>query len=185
MVASLGYTRMLWNVDSLDWSESSGMGSWVNGTVKRIALRRRRGFRNTVCLLHDNSRDTAAYLGHLIERMRETPEIGIARYDPGHPDALRFPEEPAFPKPHSICPEDSFSVPLEGSTVRGRTGLNALYVLNHSASVLWDIFATGATEAAAAQALAQSYGIPGDLARRDVQTAQSAWRTRAHRPEAS
>ncbi|MGD0778901.1 MAG: PqqD family peptide modification chaperone [Candidatus Solibacter sp.] len=178
VMASLGYTRMLWNVDSLDWRDNAPAVPWVDHTLERIRLRRSRGFRNTVCLFHDALPATAAQLGHLLERLSELPGTRIARYNPWHFDGLCLPEEAALPHASLVFPPDAVSFRLGDSRVVARTHVNALYVLNQSASLLWDALAGGASEAQAAQSLARQYSVSEDLVLRDVQSALADWRAR-------
>lgn len=178
VIASLGYTRMLWNVDSLDWRDNAQEAPWVNHTLERIRQRRMRGFRNTVCLFHDTYPATAAQVGHLLERLGELPGTRIASYNPWHFDGLCLPEEAGLPHASLVVPPDAVSFRLGESRVVARAHINALYVLNQSAGLLWDSLAGGASAAEAAQSLARQYDISEDLARRDVQSALADWRTR-------
>jgi peptidoglycan/xylan/chitin deacetylase (PgdA/CDA1 family) len=178
VLASLGYTRMLWNVDSSDWRDNAQAEPWVDHTLEWIRLRRRRGFRNTVCLFHDTLPATAAQFGHLLDRLGELPGTRIARYNPWHLDGLGLPEEAGPPQVSLVFPPDAFSFRLGDSRVVARAKVNALYVLNQSAGLLWDTLAGGASEAEAAQSLARQYDVSEDLALRDVQSALADWRTR-------
>ena len=178
VIASLGYTRMLWNVDSLDRRDNPQAVPWVDHTLERIRLRRTRGFRNTVCAFHDTFPATAAQFGHLLERLGELPGTRIARYNPWHFDGLCLPEEAAVPRASLVFPPDAVSFRLGDSRVVARTHVNALYVMNQSASLLWDALAGGASEAEAAQSLALQYDVSEDLTLRDVQSALADWRTR-------
>jgi peptidoglycan/xylan/chitin deacetylase (PgdA/CDA1 family) len=178
VMASLGYTRMLWNVDSSDWCDNASAVAWVDHTLERIRLRRSRGFRNTVCLFHDTLPGTAAQLGRLLERLGELPGTRIARYNPWHFDALCLPEEAGLPHAPLVFPPDAVSFRLGDSRVVARAHLNALYVLNPSASLLWDALAGGASQAEAAQSLARQYDGSEDLVSRDVQSALTDWRAR-------
>jgi hypothetical protein len=159
VMAALGYTRVLWNVDTLDWR----VAPWVQRTRDAIRLRVARGFRNTVCLLHDAIPATAAQLPDLLDQLEKIDGTRIARYDPSHPDGLR--------------PADAVSFWVGDSLVVSRAN-STLYVLNPSAALLWETLAGGASQAEAAQALARHFDIAGDLAAADVRAALADWRTR-------
>jgi peptidoglycan/xylan/chitin deacetylase (PgdA/CDA1 family) len=155
VLASLGYTRMLWNVDSLDWDAASPV-PWVQRTLERIRLRQARGFRNTVCLLHDKYSGAAAHLSGFLDRLAELPNTRTAEYDPWQVDAVSF--------------------EFAGARVVARDRISAMYVLNESAGVVWDALAAGASPAEIALALAGKYEISQDVASHDVENAIARWR---------
>jgi peptidoglycan/xylan/chitin deacetylase (PgdA/CDA1 family) len=171
ILSSLGYSRMLWNVDSLDWQEDTPSTEWIGHTLNKIRVRRSLGFRNTVCLFHDSLGSTSSQLRDLLERISELPDTRIARYNPCDSEGLSLAEDPARPS-------DAVSFRLGDSRVMARPNRSALYILNHSASLIWDALADGASAPVAAQSLMLAYGIPEDVALRDVQAALADWRTR-------
>jgi peptidoglycan/xylan/chitin deacetylase (PgdA/CDA1 family) len=178
LLMSLGYTRMLWNVDSLDWRDGAQAVPWVDHTLEKIRRRKMLGFRNTVCLFHDTCPETAAQFGHLLDRLDELPGSRVACYNPGHFEGLCLPEEAYPPHPAQVLPPDAFNLPLGDSRVVGRTRINALYVLNQSACLLWNAMAGGASESEAARSLARQYDISGTLALHDVQSTLADWKMR-------
>ena len=177
VLASLGYTRVLWNVDSLDWVNPAPAVSWVDHTLERIRLRQARGFRNTVCLLHDPLPLTASLLGDFLDRLGEIPDTQIARYNPWHVDPLCLSKHEQEPNTSPICPSDAAGFHLGDARVLARAQINTLYVLNESAGLVWDALAAGASPAEAAQTLARQYDISEDLASQDVQCVMANWRS--------
>ncbi len=175
VIRSLGYTRMLWNVDTQDWLQGQE-SLWAPNSVHKIRRRQAHACRNTVCLLHDTLPSTAAHLCSFLNALAELPGTRIARYAPEYPDALALADEPA-PVP-AICPADAVSFPLRESLVISRSGINTIYVLNQSARVLWESLSAGASPADAARTMAGHFGIPEDAATRDVDAALAVWRSR-------
>jgi peptidoglycan/xylan/chitin deacetylase (PgdA/CDA1 family) len=185
VLASLGYTRMLWNVDSLDWMNPDSAVSCVDDMLERIRLRQARGFRNTVCLLHDPLPATVDRLEGLLDRLGELPNTRMARYNPWHVDGLCVDEQ----APHlstnlsedssgsPLFPCDAVSLQLADARLVFRAQIHTLYVLNDSAALVWDAIASGVSPAEAAQTLARQYDIPEDLASQDVQSAITNWRS--------
>lgn len=177
VLASLGYTRILWNVDSLDWVKPVPVVSWVDHTLERIRLRQARGFRNTVCLLHDTLPVTASRLGDFLDRLGELPYTQIARFNPWHVDGLCLSKREQEPNTSPICPSDAAGFQLGDARLVARARINTLYVLNESAGLVWDALAAGASPVEAAQTLARHYDISEDLASQDVQSAMANWRS--------
>jgi peptidoglycan/xylan/chitin deacetylase (PgdA/CDA1 family) len=175
VVASLGYTRMMWNVDSLDWVNPAPVVSWVDHTFERIRLRQARGFRNTVCLLHDAF--AASRLENFLDRLGEIPDTRIARYNPWHVDPLCLSKHGREPSTSPICPSDAVGFHLGDARVVARAQINTLYVLNESAGLVWYALAAGSSPAEAAQTLASQYDISEDLAWQDVQSTMANWRS--------
>ena len=179
LLASLGYTRMMWDVDSLDWiAPDSPPVPWVDHTLERIRLRQARGFRHTVCLLHDTLPSTAGQIGDLLDRLSERSGPRIARYNPWHVDGFSVNETDDVENPSalSLCPPDAVSFQLDGTRVVARAHINALFVLNESAGLVWDALASGAAPEGAAQRLARQYDISEEVASQDVQSAMAHWR---------
>ncbi len=174
VLASLGYTRILWNVDSLDWVKPAPVVSWVDHTLEQIRLRQARGFRNTVCLLHDAF---ASRLGDLLDRLGDLPDTQIAQYNPWHADGLSLSKHAPEPDTSTICPSDAGGFHLGDARVLARARINTLYLLNESAGLVWDALAAGASPAETAQTLARQYDISEDLASQDVQSAMANWRS--------
>lgn len=156
LAASLGYRRMLWNADSLDWRDEQATGEWVERLVRRIEVRMRRGFRNSVCLLHDTRSTTAIHLVNLLAQLERMPAITLARYD-------------------AVEKSEPVSIPFDGMLVVALSKVNALYVLNESASLIWESFVDSHSEARAAEKLELTYGISGETAQRDVTLALRDW----------
>jgi hypothetical protein len=177
VVATLGYTRVLWNVDSLDWVKSVPQVSWVDHTLERIRLRQARGFRNSVCVLHDTLPLTASRLGSFLDRLGELPGTQIARYNPWHVDGICLSKHEQEPNISPICPSDSAGFQLGDARIVARAQTNSLYLLNESAGLVWDALAAGASPAEAAHSLARQYDISEDLALKDVQSAMTNWRS--------
>lgn len=178
IAAELGYTLMLWNVDGRDWDPEDQPALWVDHTAGQIRRRQAGGRRRSVCLLHDVYASTAENLGRLIARLGELPHTAIAQYDPMHPEALRIPGEPLSARVPGICPPDAIGLRVDDALVLARPGINTLFVLNETASFLWDSLAGGACAEESARRLAEAYGIPEPMAARDVQMAIAGWRRR-------
>src|ERR1035438_4387282 len=85
--------------------------------------------------------------------------------------------KPAQELSHSLCPSDAVSFPFGDARVVARAQINTVYVLNESASLVWDAVAAGASEAEAAQSLARHYDISEDLASQDVHSVIANWRS--------
>ncbi|MGA2882205.1 MAG: PqqD family peptide modification chaperone [Bryobacteraceae bacterium] len=178
VLASLGYTRMLWNVDSMDWRDTAPPAEWMQRTLEKIRVRISLGFRNTVCLFHDALETTATRLSSFLDRLAEVPDARVARYNPCHTEGLSLPEDHDPPRACLLDPSDAVSFQLAGSRVLARPGRSAVYVLNQPASLLWDVLAEGASETEASHRMARHYGISEDLASQDLQSALKDWRTR-------
>jgi hypothetical protein len=176
VVAALGYTSVLWNVDSLDWVKPVPQVSWVDHTLERIRLRRARGFRNSVCVLHDPFPLTASRLGDFLDRLGGLPDTQIARYNPWDVDGICLKKQEQEPSTSPVCPSDATGFQLGDARVVARAQTNSLYLLNESAVLVWDALAAGASPAEAAHSLARQYDISEDLASQDVQSAMANWR---------
>ena len=176
-LASLGYTRMLWNVNSWDWHENAMPEEWIHRTLSKIRARMRLGFANTVCLFHDLEA-TAVGLGAFLDELAEIPGARVARYDPCHPEGLALEGEPELPRSSFSVPCDAFGFDFAGVRVLARPQRSAVYILNHSAGLMWDALAEGASEAETARSVARHYGIGEELAARDLQAALADWRIR-------
>jgi peptidoglycan/xylan/chitin deacetylase (PgdA/CDA1 family) len=174
-LASLGYTRMLWNVNSWDWRENAMPEEWIRAVISRIRARMRLGFGNTVCLFHDLEA-TAARLGAFLDELAKIPDARLARYDPCHPEGLTLEDEPAFPGSSTSVPGDAFGFDFAGVRVLVRPRRSAVYMLNDSAGLMWDVLAEGASEAETARCVARHYGISEELAARDLRAAVADWR---------
>jgi hypothetical protein len=178
ILASLGYTRMLWNVDALDWMNPAPAVSWVDQTLEQIRSRRARGFFNTVCVMHDTLPATVAQCGLLLDRLDELSGTSVASYNPWHVDGLSVGERVTQTKVSSplLCPADVFSFHLGDARVLARAQINAVYILNESAGLVWEALAARASQGEAAQTLACQYDISEDQAAQDVQSVIDNWR---------
>jgi hypothetical protein len=73
--------------------------------------------------------------------------------------------------------------PVGDEIVLARGDAKGLFLLNSSASVLWRELAVGADPAEMAAIFASRYGIPAELARRDVESALANWSESLLSPE--
>jgi hypothetical protein len=178
ILASLGYTCMLWNVDSMDWRKSILPDEWIHRTLGKIHTRINLGLRNSVCLFHDPVATTCTQLGAFLDELASIPRARVARYNPCHPEGISLPEDPEPPCTSALDPSDAVSFEFEGSLVLARPCRSALYILNETASFMWDVLSRGASESEAARQLARDYDISEDLAARDVRFALDDWRIR-------
>lgn len=176
VVAELGYTRMLWNIDSMDF-RTSNEARWVPETLQKIRWRQQRGFCNSVCLFHDALPTTTAQLSHLLDAISALPAVYFARYAPWRVEGLCS-SEVTDPEPRPTWVTDAASFSFDNSRVLARPGMNAVYVLNDSAALLWDILDGGASESDAAEKLAAQYDIEIEQAAQGVQSALAEWRRR-------
>jgi peptidoglycan-N-acetylglucosamine deacetylase len=71
----LGYSTVLWNVDTADWKEENKPSGWVD-----IALRQIRNRYLAICLCHDYGH-TADHLQQLIQRTKQLSRSQFVRYD--------------------------------------------------------------------------------------------------------
>lgn len=178
VLASIGYTRMLWNVDSMDWRENIPPEEWIHLTLAKIRKRTKLGFRNTVCLFHDALPATSTQLGAFLDELAGIPGARVARYNPCHPEGISLPEDPEPPCTSALDPSDAVSFEFGTARVLARPRRGALYILNETASFMWDVLSTGASESEAARQLARDYDISVDIAARDVRFALADWRIR-------
>lgn len=174
VLASLGYTRMLWNIDSLDWRPLP-VSEWMDRVLDKVHARNHLGFRNSVCLFHDSLENTAREIGGFLDRVARIPDVAVARYNPCHPEGISLPEEAEPPRTCLLDPCDAVGFEFDGSRVLARPGRSALYILNETASFLWDRLSGGASEPETARYLAERYGI-ANAAGRDLAAALSNWR---------
>jgi peptidoglycan/xylan/chitin deacetylase (PgdA/CDA1 family) len=178
VLASLSYTRMLWNVDSMDWRDDLPPDEWIRLTLAKIRTRINLGLRNTVCLFHDPLAATCAQFGAFLDELASIPRAQVARYNPSHSEGISLPEDPEPPRTSALDPSDAVGFEFEGSRVLARPSRASLYILNETASFMWDVLSRGASESEAARQLARDYDISEDVAARDVRFALDDWRIR-------
>jgi peptidoglycan/xylan/chitin deacetylase (PgdA/CDA1 family) len=71
-IRELGYRKILWNVDTLDWSVEYQSERWVQHGVDQIRKRD-----NSVVLAHDIHKTTADYIGEFIERIARVGHVAF------------------------------------------------------------------------------------------------------------
>lgn len=74
ILRELGYTPVLWNVDTLDWKYKKG-GKWVDHGMEQIKTRE-----DSLVLMHDIHATTVDNVPQLISRIRRIPGTRFATY---------------------------------------------------------------------------------------------------------
>ncbi len=74
IVQELGYTTLLWNVDSLDWKLKQN-GQWIDHAMDQINTRE-----TSIVLMHDIHRTTVENLESLIRRIKRIPNSRFVLY---------------------------------------------------------------------------------------------------------
>lgn len=65
IIQELGYTNVLWNVDTLDWKNRSI--KWVEDTISQVTMRE-----DSIILMHDIHKTTVNNLGELVKSLKNT-----------------------------------------------------------------------------------------------------------------
>jgi peptidoglycan/xylan/chitin deacetylase (PgdA/CDA1 family) len=74
LILDLGYSSVLWNVDTLDWKYRRE-GSWVSLGMEQIEAQQK-----SIVLLHDIYRTTVEYVCRFIEKIRGIPTSRFVLY---------------------------------------------------------------------------------------------------------
>ena len=75
VVRELGYTIVLWNIDTLDWHPNYRQGPWVGHAMEQIEHRE-----HCVVLNHDIHATTVAKIDDLIGQIRNLPNTQFVQY---------------------------------------------------------------------------------------------------------
>lgn len=65
IIQDLGYTNVLWNVDTLDWKNRSI--KWVEDTISQVTIRE-----DSIILMHDIHKTTVNNVGELVKSLKDT-----------------------------------------------------------------------------------------------------------------
>ena len=77
--------------------------------------------------------------------------------------------------PDKAVPPETWEFPVEDGLVVARPDLPSLFCLNRSARIIWAAYRETGSEESTAATLAETFGIPLDLAQRDTQAAVNGW----------
>lgn len=75
MIKDEGYTKLLWNVDSMDWDKKFKPAGWVVNAMKQINNRS-----DSIVLMHDIHKTTIDNVESLIKKIKAKPNTQIVSY---------------------------------------------------------------------------------------------------------
>jgi len=75
LIKTEGYTKLLWNVDSMDWSKKFKPSAWIANAMQQINNRS-----DSIVLMHDIHKTTVGNVETLIKKIKAKAKTGIISY---------------------------------------------------------------------------------------------------------
>lgn len=75
LIKTEGYTKLLWNVDTMDWDKKFKPAAWVDNAMKQINNRT-----DSIVLMHDIHKTTVINVEKLLAKIKAKPKTQVISY---------------------------------------------------------------------------------------------------------